>query len=131
MDPISAYADFTQAIVDVTGMTRPMLHMHAGMAIYLLAQVLLGTRRGSILALAAVLEIELLNELMNRLHYGTWRWDDTRQDIMLTLLWPTACYAVSSYRRWRWRARQNKAGAHATHTAAIPSLARAEKSRNL
>lgn len=102
MDIPSAYAQLTQEIVNVTGMTRPMLHMHAGMAIYLLGQLLLGTRRGSFLAIMLVLQIELFNELMNKLYNGTWRWPDTREDIALTLFWPIMCYVVSNYRRWRW-----------------------------
>ncbi len=103
MDPVASYAQLIQAIVDFTGMSRPMLHMHAGMAIYLIAQLMLGTRRGSLLALSVVLEIELFNEVMNRLHYGSWRWADTCADISLTLFWPTLSYAVSQMRCRRWR----------------------------
>jgi hypothetical protein len=102
MNIVSAYAQFTQEIVNVTGMTRPMLHMHAGMAIYLLSQFALGTRRGSFLAIMLVLQAELFNELMNKLYNRTWRWPDTREDIALTLFWPIMCYLVSKYRRWRW-----------------------------
>ena len=102
MDPISAYAQFTQDIVNCTGMSRPMLHMHAGMAIYLVSQVMLGTRRGSLLAISMVLFVELLNELLNFLHKGRVYWSDTTQDILLTLFWPVMIYAVSRYRRWRW-----------------------------
>jgi hypothetical protein len=102
MEIASAYAQLTQEIVNVTGMTRPMLHMHAGMAIYLLGQLVLGTRRGSFLAILLVLQAELLNELLNKLHNGTWRWPDTREDIVLTLFWPVMCYMVSRYRRARF-----------------------------
>ena len=102
MNIIEAYAQFTQLIVDVTGMSRPMLHMHAGMAIYLVTQFALRDRRGSLIALVAVLQLELLNEVMNRLHKGSWHWDDTLGDIALTLFWPSLCYAVSTYRRHRW-----------------------------
>jgi len=102
MDILTAYAQFTQEIVNVTGMPRPMLHMHAGMAIYLIGQILLGTRRGSFLAILLVLQAELFNELMNKLHNGTWHWPDTREDIILTLFWPVMCYAVSRYRRARF-----------------------------
>ncbi len=89
MDIFAAYAQLTQDIVNITGMSRPMLHLHAGMAIYLGAQVVLGTRRGSLVAVVFVLQIELLNEMMNRFYHGSWRWADTSQDIALTLFWPT------------------------------------------
>jgi hypothetical protein len=102
MDIAYAYAQLAQEIVNVTGMTRPMLHMHAGMGMYLLGQVLLGTRRGSFLAIMLVLQVELFNELMNKLYNGSWRWPDTRQDIAVTLFWPIMCYVASKYRRWKW-----------------------------
>jgi membrane protein YdbS with pleckstrin-like domain len=102
MDIVSGYAQLTQDIVNFTGMSRPMLHMHAGMAIYLLTQFLVRDRRASLVALALVAEIELGNELMNRLHKGYWDWGDTAADIALTLFWPVMCYAVGKYRRWRW-----------------------------
>lgn len=102
MAPITAYKDLTDAIALATGFSRPMLHVHAGMAIYVLSQLMLGTRRGSALALATVLAAELGNEVMNRLYWGSWRWDDTLRDIVVTLFWPLACVAVSKFRRWRW-----------------------------
>ena len=102
MSPVEAYAHFTQSIVDLTGMSRPMLHIHAGMAIYLVTQFALRDRRGSLIALVAVLQLELFNEIMNRLDKGAWHWADTSADIALTIFWPTLCYAVSVYRRHRW-----------------------------
>ena len=115
MDPVLAYHDLIEAIRSATGASSPMLHVHFGMGIFLLAQLLLGSRRGSLAALFIVLEMELLNEAMNRLFHGSWRWADTMHDIVLTLLWPGACVAVSKIRRWRWhqRERRRKAAQHA------------------
>lgn len=116
MSIVEAYAQFTQFIVEVTGMSRPMLHMHAGMAIYLVTQFTLRDRRGSLIALVAVLQLELLNEIMNRLDKGSWHWNDTLGDIALTLFWPSSCYAVSVYRRHRW-SRQNVVAAQVADLA--------------
>lgn len=102
MDFVGAYQGLTDAIETATGMSRPLLHVHAGMAVYLLGQVVLRNRRGSFLALVLVAEVALFNEVMNRLYYGSWRWSDTLGDLALTLFWPAACLAVSKYRRWRW-----------------------------
>ncbi len=102
MDIVGSYAQLTQSIVDFTGMSRSMLHMHAGMAVYMLTQFMLRDRRSSLLALAAVAQVELFNEIMNYLQWGSWRWPDTIADIVLTLFWPLTSYAVSKYRRWRW-----------------------------
>ncbi|MET1754239.1 hypothetical protein ABVV53_02005 [Novosphingobium sp. RD2P27] len=106
MDPISSYRDFTEALKAFTGMSPQMLHVHAGMAIYLASQLLLGSRRASWVALLVVLEIELFNEVMNYLFYGSWRWADTLSDIAFTLFWPTMCVSVGKYRRWRWARRR-------------------------
>ncbi|MEW9855085.1 hypothetical protein [Novosphingobium sp. M1R2S20] len=106
MDPITSYRDLTEGIKALSGMSPQMLHLHAGMAIYIISQFLLGSRRASWVALLIVLEIELFNETMNYLFYGSWRWADTLSDIATTLFWPTMCVVVGKYRRWRW-ARQH------------------------
>lgn len=102
MDLITSYYGLTEAVKQVTGMPAEMLHIHAGMAIYLIAQVLLGSRRASWMALSIVLEVELFNEVMNYLYHGSWRWADTSTDIALTLFWPCLCVFAGKYRRWRW-----------------------------
>jgi hypothetical protein len=73
MDLITAYKDMTDAIEAVTGFSRPMLHLHAGMMIYIATQALLRERRGSVAALSMVVIAELGNEVMNRLYWGSWR----------------------------------------------------------
>lgn len=103
MDPITAYKELTDTIEAVTGLSRPMLHLHAGMAIYVVTQAFLRERRGSVVALGMVALAELGNEAMNRLYWGSWRWSDTLGDIVTTLFWPSLCLAVSAYRRRRWR----------------------------
>ena len=102
MDPIAAYHQVADAIVATTGASRSLLHLHGGMLIYLACQVLLGTRRGSLTAILITACLVLLHEVLNRFHHGAWRWGDTRQDLLLSLFWPTMCYAVSSFSRWRW-----------------------------
>ena len=103
MDLIDGYKNLIDSIEALSGMSRPMLHIHAGMAIYILSQLIFRNRRGSVAALMAVLVAELFNELMNRLYHGVWHWDDTVQDIALTLFWPTVCVATSLVRRPRWQ----------------------------
>lgn len=124
MDPIVAYKQFTDAIEAVTGLSRPMLHLHAGMAIYVVTQTFLRERRGSVVALGMVAIAELGNEVMNRLYWGSWRWTDTLGDIATTLFWPSLCLAVSGYRRKRWSSRPGSRG-----PAELPSLRSAGLSR--
>lgn len=99
MDLISQYEALILAIVDFTGASHRELHVHAGLLIYCLSQLFLGTTRGSKRALAVTLFVELFNETMNRLYFGSWRPDDTLMDILATMAWPTALFGVSFIRR--------------------------------
>jgi hypothetical protein len=102
MDLVANYHDATARIVMASGMSDKMVHMHAGMAIYLIAQLVLRTRRGSMDALSAVFVMEIANEIMDRLFFGNWRWADTAGDFLATVFWPTMVFAASRYRRARW-----------------------------
>ena len=98
MDIPSLYAKFIGAIGDGTGMADSLLHVHAGMVILLLAR--LATRRSlsTPWPLLVVCAAEFANELLDRLHYGSWRWSDTLGDVANTLFWPTMlCLGL----RWR------------------------------
>jgi hypothetical protein len=111
MDFITSYKDAIDAIVTFTDMPRSMLHVHAGMLIYLGCQLLLGTRRGSLVAVLLTVQVAVANEVMNRAFYGSWRWDDTLSDLVLTMFWPTMCYLVSRVRRWHWAQRAQQMAA--------------------
>jgi hypothetical protein len=108
MDIISLYYETLGAMVAATGTSRALLQVHAGMAVYLGCLLSMGTRRGSLAAVGLCVALAVFHEMMNRLHLGSWQWHDTTRDLGLTVFWPTACYAVSSLRRWAWseRARQ-------------------------
>jgi hypothetical protein len=105
MDLITAYNDTFDAIIAFADAPRSLLHVHAGMIIYLGCQLLLGTRRGSLVAVILTVQLAVLHEVMNRLFHGSWRWEDTSKDLVLTMFWPTMCYAVSQLRRWHWARR--------------------------
>ena len=97
-----AYHAAKDQVVEMFGATHAMMHLHAGLALYLAVQVLTRTRRGSLQALSVVLVAELGNEILDRLATGSWRWSDTLSDVVLTVMWPAAITAVSLYRRARW-----------------------------
>lgn len=104
MDIAALYVAQANAIVEMLGISHATMHVHAGMALYIGAKFLLRTRRASAYALLTVIHAELLNELMDFIHYGSLRLNDTLADIALTLLWPVLDYAVTRYRRKRWKA---------------------------
>ncbi len=108
MDPVTAYHALKTGIETMTGQSPTLLHIHGGLAIYLLFQLALGTRRGSWFALMLLGQIELLNEILDRFHYGSWRFYDTLGDIAATMTWPVLLVLVSTYRRSRWAAIQAK-----------------------
>lgn len=114
MDIVDDYIAVMDQLVVATDASRNMLHVHAGMAIYLGVQFFARNRRASPLALGIVVTIELLNEAMQRLYYGSWRWGDTISDILLTIFWPAAITALGLYRRRRWAIEQKIAKACST-----------------
>lgn len=87
-DFLSLYVDVIQWIGDGTGLPDTILHIHAGMAVLLLARVVTGKSLGTFVPLGFVIAAALGNEIIDRLYYGSWRWPDTTLDIFNTLLWP-------------------------------------------
>lgn len=82
------YAAIKDAIADDTGFGNTILHIHGGMLILLLARLLTGRSLGTFVPFAAVLLLELANEVIDRVNHGSWRWDDTTSDLVNTLFWP-------------------------------------------
>lgn len=99
------HAAKTQA-ASLSGQNFPLLHVHAGLLIYVVCQFAIRNRRGSWIALAIVAQAELLNEILDNFYFGGWRWADTISDVILTLMWPTLLVLVSHFRRHRWAADQ-------------------------
>ncbi len=84
------YQHFIQWIGDGTGLSDTILHIHAGMAVLMIARIASRRSLGSLVPLSVVVVAELFNEVMDRLIYGSWRWPDTLGDIANTLFWPIA-----------------------------------------
>ncbi|MDF0541508.1 hypothetical protein PX699_04080 [Sphingobium sp. H39-3-25] len=118
MDLISDYHAFAEAASIWMG-SDTLAHINAGLAIYVVTQTMLRTRRASIMALQVVIAAELCNEVIDRLYFGGWRWDDTIKDVVVTLFWPTVLYTLSRYRRQRWAI--NQARIAALFKQAVPS----------
>ncbi|MBX9884062.1 MAG: hypothetical protein K2X68_03725 [Novosphingobium sp.] len=74
----------------------------------MLAQLIWGTRRGSLPAVGIVALVEFFNESLDQAFWGSWRWADTSMDLFLTLFWPVALMSVSKLRRWQWDARLSR-----------------------
>lgn len=74
-------------IGDGTGLPDSILHIHAGMAVLLLARLASGRSLGTFIPFAFVLVAEAANEILDYMAYG-WRPTDTYLDIANTLFWP-------------------------------------------
>ena len=82
-------------IGDGTGLPDTILHIHAGMALLMIARLITRRSFGTFIPWTVVAAGEAFNEIMDRLNYGSWRWEDTSLDILNTLLWPTViCLGV-------------------------------------
>lgn len=82
-----------ERIGEATGMSDKLLHVHGGMAIFLLSAFALGKPLSDPLPLLIVVAAELANELRDRIINGSWRWADTLGDIASTLFWPVLIFA--------------------------------------
>ncbi|WP_293884096.1 hypothetical protein [Sphingomonas sp.] len=115
MEIADTYHAMIDTIIATTGLSDTVLHIHAGMAIYLLAQLMLRTRRASLNALTMVFALEAANETMDRLHSGSWNWPNTLSDFAATMFWPLMIVIVGRYRRQRWARME----AHRTFVASM------------
>lgn len=89
------YHSVIEWIGDGVGLPDTILHIHAGMAVLLVARVISGRSLGTFVPLGCVAIAEFANELMDRLHFHSWRWPDTTSDVINTLFWPAViCVAV-------------------------------------
>ncbi len=84
-------------------MSHPVLHIHLGLAIFLLTGLILRRPLGSALAWLVVAGLELLNEISDftRYYVSGWPWTATNtiEDIVNTLFWPTILVMVFRFRR--------------------------------
>ena len=89
------YHQMIDAIGDGTGLPDIILHIHAGMALLMVARLITRRSFGTFIPWWVVVAGEAFNEIMDRLNFGSWRWEDTSLDIINTLLWPTViCLGV-------------------------------------
>ncbi len=95
LDFPAIYHRWIDWIGDGTGLPDTVLHIHAGMAILLVARVLTRRSLGTFVPLSIVALAEAANEVLDRLNFGSWRLPDTMSDVAHTLFWPLViCLAV-------------------------------------
>ncbi len=92
MDYLVGYDHLKTWLADGAGVDKTTLHIHAGLAIYLLAASLLFVRRSLWWSLGLVVLLEAANEMLDGLRYWQegWPWTPwgTVSDIVHTVFWP-------------------------------------------
>ena len=106
MSPFVAYVSFLDQIANRIGASHDLMHVHAGLAIYVTAQFAIRTRRASMTALHTVFALAVGHEILDYLGSSGWDLADTLKDIGLTVLWPVAITAIGQFRRARWQHEQ-------------------------
>ncbi len=71
------------------------LHTQLGMIAFLVTAILIRRPLSSPWPLAVAVLGEAINEYMDRVNYGSWRWPDTSRDILFTLLWPLVIFLLA------------------------------------
>lgn len=88
LDFAGQYHRVIDAIEHATGMGDSLLHVHAGMAVLLLARIVTRRSLATPVPFLIVCVAEAANEILDRLYSGRWQIDDTVSDIINTIFWP-------------------------------------------
>ncbi|WP_109806267.1 hypothetical protein [Sphingosinithalassobacter portus] len=116
----NTYNGWIDWILNTSQLSDKFWHVQAGLAILVIARLLLRVPLRSFLPLFVVIAAEAGNEVLDRIYLGAWNWDDTASDVFYTLLWPTilTCGAFATARypelseppKWlrRWVIRDEK-----------------------
>ena len=88
MNLVELYESITFAIQDETGASDSLLHVHAGMAVLLIARILTGRSLATPIPFLVVCVAALANEVLDRIIHGLWRPRDSILDLVNTLFWP-------------------------------------------
>ncbi|HEX8526748.1 hypothetical protein [Allosphingosinicella sp.] len=92
-----------------TGLEQDALHVHAALALYILAMGLFRRSRRSRVPWLVVLGLELANEAYDLQHNWPdgpdWALHSSAKDLWNTMLWPTVLLFVGRYTSWFQRPR--------------------------
>lgn len=100
LDPlIAGYGAAKSWLSDHTGATEDLLHIHAGLLIFVVAALVLKKKMRSPVPLALVIVFALLNEVIDHLAGGPQRTLEPYVDFVNTVFWPTVLFLAA--RRWR------------------------------
>jgi hypothetical protein len=94
-----AYRDAKRHLGEITGASEDLLHIHAGLLIFVVTALVLRKKMRSPVPLALVFLFALLNEVIDVLAGGDYRALEPYVDFANTVFWPTILFLAA--RRWR------------------------------
>ncbi len=90
MSFITTYERGIDALVGLCPGPDKFAHVSAGLAFWVLGAILMRRPLHSAGPLAVIVILEMANEYVDYLAYGSWRWPDTIGDAIATWFWPFA-----------------------------------------
>lgn len=100
MDLLQDYETTISWLVSLCPEPDKFAHTYAGLAIWLVAALLLRRPLRSGWTLVPVIALELANETVDWLARGSWFWPDTARDLAATWFWPLVLFAALRLFPW-------------------------------
>lgn len=75
--------------------SESLLHLHAGLAIFVVTALLLRQRMRSWIPLAVVVALAVLNELIDYSYSPRWDLQSSGKDLLNTILWPFILFLLA------------------------------------
>ena len=89
------YLAWKAALGEKYGVSESLLHVHAGLAIFVLTALLLRQRMRSWIPLVVVIVLELANETIDYYYSSGWDLASSTMDVVNTLLWPLVLFLLA------------------------------------
>jgi hypothetical protein len=88
-------------ITTVTGLSRDALHIYVGLAVLIVAAIVLRKHLSSAVPWVIVLAVATLGELLDMRDdiagIGYWRWAESLHDVLNTMAWPTVLMVLARF----------------------------------
>ncbi len=100
---MSTFHSMKHEIVQFASLSKDALHIHVGLAVFLLAAAVARKGLRSVFPLIAVLAVALLGELLDARDdfrkFGHWRFGASLHDFVNTVFWPLTLWLLARYSR--------------------------------
>ena len=92
---IQEYLAWKAALGESTNMSEDLIHVHAGLAIFVVTALLLRQRMRSWIPVTFVFVLGVLNEVLDYSHGLRWDIASSAMDLLNTILWPTVLFLLA------------------------------------